>query len=108
MQAADLICIGSVCREGFGLAAAEAMILGKTVIVSNRGALPDIAEGGKAALVIDPDRPEQLTAALRELATNSEAAHRLTEYASVSVRQRFSYERWGAAVAEVLRDAAAA
>ena len=105
VRAADIICVPSVCREGFGLAAAEAMTLGKPVIVSNRGALPDVVQQGEAGIIIDPDRPQDLTSALQRLITDSQYAQRLGTHAESYARLRFSYDRWAETVAQVLRDA---
>jgi glycosyltransferase involved in cell wall biosynthesis len=51
--------------EGFGIPALEAMSAGVPVVVSNRGALPEVV--GDAGLLIDPDDAESLTAALDRL-----------------------------------------
>jgi glycosyltransferase involved in cell wall biosynthesis len=51
--------------EGFGIPAVEAMAAGVPVIVSNRGALPEVV--GDAGLFIDPDDVESLTAALERM-----------------------------------------
>jgi alpha-1,3-rhamnosyl/mannosyltransferase len=48
--------------EGFGIPALEAMTLGVPVIVSNRGALPEVV--GDAGLIFDPDQQGALAAAL--------------------------------------------
>ena len=51
--------------EGFGIPAVEAMSAGVPVVVSNRGALPEVV--GDAGLFIDPDDVESLAAALERL-----------------------------------------
>ncbi len=48
--------------EGFGIPALEAMTLGVPVIVSNRGALPEVV--ADAGVIFDPDDPAALAAAL--------------------------------------------
>ncbi len=48
--------------EGFGLPALEAMALGIPVVVSSRGALPEVV--GDAGLVVDPDDAEGLADAM--------------------------------------------
>ena len=51
--------------EGFGIPALEAMSAGVPVIVANRGALPEVV--GDAGLLIDPDDPESIAAAIERL-----------------------------------------
>ena len=51
--------------EGFGLPVLEAMACGAPVITSNVSSLPEVA--GEAAVLIDPQRPDQLAAALQTL-----------------------------------------
>ena len=51
--------------EGFGIPALEAMSAGVPVVVSNRGALPEIV--GDAGLFIEPDDADSLAAALERL-----------------------------------------
>lgn len=55
--------------EGFGLPVLEAMHFGLPVITSQRAALPEVV--GTSALLIDPERPGELVAALQELSQNS-------------------------------------
>ena len=49
--------------EGFGLPVLEAMTVGVPVIVSRRGALPEV--GGEAAIAIEPQDVDGLAAAMR-------------------------------------------
>jgi glycosyltransferase involved in cell wall biosynthesis len=49
-------------EEGFGLPALEAMACGTPVVVSNRGALPEVV--GDAGLVADAERVDEIAAAL--------------------------------------------
>ncbi len=54
--------------EGFGLPALEAMACGTPVISSRASSLPEVV--GDAGLLVEPDDPEQLAAAMELLALN--------------------------------------
>ena len=54
--------------EGFGMPVLEAMANSVPVITSQRSALPEVA--GDAALLVNPDDPEELAAALVRLASD--------------------------------------
>ena len=64
-------------EEGFGLTAVEAMAAGVPVIASSRGSLPEVTAG--AALMIDPDEPESLTAALAQVVSDTSIRMTLAE-----------------------------
>ncbi len=78
-------------REGFGLAALEAMAHGTPPVVSSAGGLPEVVEHGRSGLVVEPE-PGEVAEALEELLTSPEAWRRLSE----GGRRRaagFSWER---------------
>ncbi len=53
--------------ETLGFVALEAMSAGLPVVAANAGGLPDIVQHGVNGLLYDPERPEGLVAAVREL-----------------------------------------
>jgi glycosyltransferase involved in cell wall biosynthesis len=91
---------GAVCTvlpslaEGFGLPPLEAMACGCPVVVSNAGALPEIAGG--AAVVVDPGDVEELARALHALAGDAAARAELSAL-GLARAARFS---WGRTAAE--------
>ncbi len=60
-QNADVFAYPSL-YEGFGLPVLEAMTLGCPVVTANTSSLPEVA--GDAAILVDPQNPEELAAAL--------------------------------------------
>lgn len=70
---ASVFCLPSL-MEGFGLTVVEAMASGVPVVVSDRGALPDVV--GDAGLVVPPDA-DHLREALRRLLTDEAEARDL-------------------------------
>jgi glycosyltransferase involved in cell wall biosynthesis len=55
-------------EEGFGMPALEAMAAGVPVVVSNRGALPEVV--GDAGIVVEPDDTEALAGAMERMLTD--------------------------------------
>jgi glycosyltransferase involved in cell wall biosynthesis len=104
MNLADVVCVPSTCREGFGLVAAEAMALGKPVVASCRGALPEVV--GKCGLIFDPSKPGAVAVALSTLIANPTLAASLGASGKRSVLDRFTYDRWAREVITQLHAAA--
>jgi glycosyltransferase involved in cell wall biosynthesis len=103
MAGADAFCLPSL-YEGFGLTALEAMACGAPVVVSNRGALPEVV--GDAGLVVDP-APRPLTDALRTVLRDRSLAERLGR-AGVERASAFTWERTAQGWLSVLLEAARA
>ena len=62
--------------EGFGIPALEAMALGVPVVVSDRGALPEVV--GDAGLIFDSTDADALASALARVLGDTELRHGMT------------------------------
>jgi len=83
--------------EGFGLPVLEAMARGVPVACSDRSSLPEVA--GDAALLFDPERPEEIAAAVERLLVDPGLAARLRE----AGRARAAAFTWSATARATLR-----
>jgi glycosyltransferase involved in cell wall biosynthesis len=59
--------VPSLCREGFGLVAVEAMRSGVPVVASRIGALPEIVADGVTGLLVTPGNTPELLRAIRRM-----------------------------------------
>ncbi len=85
--------------EGFGFPPLEAMACGTPVITSNTSSLPEIV--GSGAVMIDPDRPEEITHALHHVLSDRSFSQKLHELGLVQTTQ-LSWHRAAQKFREVL------
>lgn len=92
MGACDLVVFPTepALGEGFGLAALEALAVGRPVIATDVASLPEVVTHRHDGLIVPPSDPDALADAIVELAADEELRRRLGERASTSARERFS------------------
>jgi glycosyltransferase involved in cell wall biosynthesis len=86
--------------EGFGLPLIEAMACGCPVITSNRTAMPEVV--GDAAILIDPENPEELADAIARMLSDRELAAEMSAKGFERAAQ-FSWEKCARQTVEVYR-----
>jgi glycosyltransferase involved in cell wall biosynthesis len=94
MANADIVLVPSLVKESFGRVAVEAMALGKAVLVSNRGALPNLVQDGTTGKVFDPNAPQALAQALAELVSNPGLRTRYGQAGMESACERFELSEY--------------
>ncbi len=88
-------------RESFGIPMLEAMACGVPVITSNTSSMPEIA--GDAALIIDPFKPEEITAAMIRLINDKDLRTHLI-LRGYEQAARFSWRSMAQNVLEIYRE----
>jgi glycosyltransferase involved in cell wall biosynthesis len=91
--------------EGFGMVALEAMERGRPVVASDVGGLPEIVEDGVTGVVVPPDDPEALAAAVVELVRDPARAAALGAAGRERALAAFSQDRCTDRVEELYRAA---
>ena len=87
--------------EGFGLPLVEAITLGCPVITSNRSSLPEVT--GDAALLINPDRPQEITQAMVQLTGDRPLREHLVQR-GLARAKAFSWEKTARLTLAVYRE----
>lgn len=82
----------SIEDEPFGRVLIEANSLGKPVIATNVGAIPEIIKDGVNGILIPPRDVYKLKTAIEELITNTEKREKMGKKGKEVVRQRFNLE----------------
>lgn len=91
MLAADLVVIPSV-HEGWGMVAAEAMALGRPVVVTDVGGLPEIVENEVSGLVVPSSSYVVLASAIERLMADSALRNHFGIHARQRIQDNFSVE----------------
>jgi glycosyltransferase involved in cell wall biosynthesis len=95
-------------REGFGLAAAEAMAFGRPVVAAAGGALLELVTDDETGLLVPPRDASALRAAVERLLADPALRQRLGNEAHTRARERFGWDGVIERTLEVYRRAAEA
>jgi glycosyltransferase involved in cell wall biosynthesis len=91
-QSADMLLFPTV-REGFGLAAAEAMACGLPVVATNCSALPELIDNGKGGFLSGLGEIDDFAEKINLLAENSNLRKEMGEYNREKVERMFTLNR---------------
>jgi glycosyltransferase involved in cell wall biosynthesis len=103
-ERAAVVCVPSR-REGYGMAAREAMAYGRPVVATGVGGLRDAIEDGVSGVLVPPRDPAALREALTALLADVALRQRLGQAARRRAQSLFSPAAEGGRLAEVYREA---
>ncbi len=88
--AMDIFVLASTCEEAFGMVLIEAMAMGKPVIGTMVGGIPDIIKDGLNGLLVPPGDDRALSRAILRYIDDPELAARAASEGRRTVEQEFS------------------
>ena len=86
--------------EGWGMQPVEAMACGVPVIASDKSSLQEVV--GKAAKIVNPDIPVDITKALTQVLTSSKERTKMVR-AGLAQAKKFSWEKSASRLVKLLR-----
>jgi glycosyltransferase involved in cell wall biosynthesis len=92
MNASDLCVVPSCWQEAFGMTVLEAMALGRPVIASNVGGIPELIENSVSGLLFPPGDETALASAMARVMNNREEAKCLGDTARSRAAKCFTRE----------------
>ena len=90
-QIADLFVMSSV-QEGLGTAVIDALALGKPVVGTCAGGIPEIIRDGETGRLVAPADPAALAGGIIDLLTDPEQAKQMGRRGQEMVRKNFSID----------------
>jgi glycosyltransferase involved in cell wall biosynthesis len=92
-------------RDGIPNVLVEAMAAGTPVVATAVSGIPELVTDGVNGLLVEPDQPAQLAAALIQLHEHPDLADRLSREARTTVDERFDGDRLARELAELFAEA---
>lgn len=90
LKACAFVIVPSVCHDNAPMAALEAMAMGKAIVASRVGGLPDQVQDGKTGLLVQAGDPESLANAMASLVRDPDRIAIMGKAARLSAQTHFS------------------
>jgi glycosyltransferase involved in cell wall biosynthesis len=103
MADADVV-VSASDAEPFGRVALEAMAVGRPVVGTRAGGLPEVVADGETGILVQPRDPQALADAVSRLLADGALRTRMGQRGHALVRERFSIEAHARAVERVYED----
>jgi len=92
-RSADVLILPSIYPEGFGIPILEAAACQVPAIVSRRGGMPEVVEGGKTGLIVEAGDAAALSSAIVTLLRDEPLRQSMGKTAWERVSRHFTWER---------------
>jgi glycosyltransferase involved in cell wall biosynthesis len=102
-QQADAMCLPTR-GDSLGWALIEAMACGTPVVSTSVGAIPELLDEGRGGLLVEPENPRELRAALRRLLADEALGRQLAQRSLSTVEERFDARAQGRKLAALMRE----
>jgi len=106
MNAWDAVVHASVRPEPFGRVILEGMLLGKPVIATAAGGVPELIDDGRTGFLVSPGNAAAMADALRRVLSAPADARSIGARAREWARQQFSLTKQVAEMSEIYEGAA--
>jgi glycosyltransferase involved in cell wall biosynthesis len=94
--------------EGLPNSLLEAMAMGKPVVATEVGGIPELIKNGRSGLLVPPRNPEALATAIKDLITNDQLAAKMGQAARNFVLNNYSIveiaQKWQTLYLSILRE----
>lgn len=107
LSCTDIFVMPSVA-EGLPNALLEAMAMGKPIVATEVGGIPEVIKNGHSGLLVPPRNPEALATAIKDLISNDQLAAKMGQVARHIVLDNFSIwsiaQKWQTLYLSILRE----
>jgi glycogen(starch) synthase len=93
LNSATMVLMPSRVIEGFGLVAMEAAMMGRPVVATRSGGLPEVVIDGRTGLIVERDDSAGLAAAIASLLDHPDVAAAMGQAARNRAQATFGWER---------------
>jgi glycosyltransferase involved in cell wall biosynthesis len=101
MSALDIFVLPSIASEATSQVIPQALAMGKPVIATNTGGLPEIIEDGVTGLLIPPENPDPIANAIIRMAREKEEAKEMAARGKDKTLKNFTFQKMIDRTAEV-------
>jgi glycosyltransferase involved in cell wall biosynthesis len=102
--AADVVVNPARIPESFGRVACEALAAGRPVVSTRTGAVAEVLDHGRTALLVERDAPVELAGATARMLEDRELAARTTTAGRAEVQRRFDPEQIAARFRQIVEE----